>query len=261
VSAIRVCVPGARGRMGRHVIDQMREHPQRFRLTAALEHAGHDDLGMDVGGVALTCDLDAAMASAQVYIDFSVPKGTLACARAAGKTGTAAVIGTTGLGKKERAAIDDLARTAPVVLAPNFSLGVNVLLVLAEKAAAALGDSFDLEVVEAHHKNKRDAPSGTAIALADALARGRGWQLDDVKQFTRDGDVGPRPERQIGVATVRGGDVAGDHTAFFLGPHERIELTHRAGSRSIFAAGAVRAAEWLVSKEPGLYSMRDVLGL
>jgi len=247
--------------MGQHVIAQIRERPEQFRLAAAVEHAGHEDIGNDVGGIALTADLSAAMAEADVYVDFSVPQGTLAAAKAALEPATGAVIGTTGLDTETAAAIDALATRAPVLVAPNFSLGVNLLLVLAEQAAAALGDDYDLEVVEAHHRHKRDAPSGTAIAIADALARGRGWELDDVKRYTRDGDVGPRPDQQIGVSTVRGGDVAGEHTAFFFGDAERIELTHRAGSRSIFAAGALRAAGWLAGKPPGHYSMRDVLGL
>ncbi len=262
MTAIRVCVPGAAGRMGQQVITQVLAQPDHFTLAAAVEHRDHPHLGNAAGGgVSITSDLGAALADADVYIDFSVPAGTLAAARAALDYGTPAVIGTTGLDEPTRAAVDRLSSKAPVLLAPNFSLGVNLMLVLAEKAAAALGEGFDLEVVEAHHHNKRDAPSGTAIAVADALARGRGWALNEVKRYARDGDVGPRPDREIGVSTIRGGDVAGEHTAYFFGTNERIEITHRAGDRSIFATGALRAASWLVGKAPGQYSMRDVLGL
>jgi 4-hydroxy-tetrahydrodipicolinate reductase len=171
------------------------------------------------------------------------------------------VIGTTGMGTDVETAIEALSRSVAVVSAPNFSLGVNVLLGLAEQAARALGPEFDLEVVEIHHRLKRDAPSGTAIALAQALAAGRGRNLDDVKSFSREGDVGPRPDEQIGVVALRGGDVVGEHTAYLLGDNERIEITHRASSRAIFAAGALRAAAWAAGKPPGRYDMRDVLGL
>jgi 4-hydroxy-tetrahydrodipicolinate reductase len=259
---IGVCVPGARGRMGQRVIELLGARADELRLVAAVERPGHADLGRDVaGGVPLTDDLAAGIARADVYIDFTVPSATAAAARAAAAAKTAAVIGTTGLDRAAEDAIAALAARAPVVAAPNFSLGVNLLLALAENAARALGPEFDLEVVDLHHRDKRDAPSGTAIALADALARGRGLRLADVKRYAREGDIGPRPDGEIGVSTLRGGDAVGEHTALFLGPGERLELCHKAGSRAIFAAGALRAAAWVKGRAPGRYSMRDVLGL
>ncbi|MDQ3370699.1 MAG: 4-hydroxy-tetrahydrodipicolinate reductase, partial [Myxococcota bacterium] len=173
----------------------------------------------------------------------------------------AAVIGTTGLAPDDEAAIDALAAVAPVVVAANFSLGVNLLLGLVKTAARALGTEWDAEVVETHHRAKRDAPSGTALMIARAIAAGHGSTYDEVKRHTRDGDVGARPRGEIGVSAVRGGDVIGEHTAVFFGPAERIELTHRATSRAIFAAGALRAAAWAVGQPPGRYDMLDVLGL
>jgi 4-hydroxy-tetrahydrodipicolinate reductase len=173
----------------------------------------------------------------------------------------AGVIGTTGLSAEARAAIMHAGATVPLVVAPNFSLGVNLLCGLVEQAARALGEDFDLEVVELHHRAKRDAPSGTAIAIAEAMARGRGLDYPSARRYAREGDVGPRRTAEIGVVAVRGGDVVGEHTAYLLGPNERLELTHRATSRAVFARGAVRAAAWVVKQPPGVYSMRDVLGL
>ncbi|WP_428264935.1 4-hydroxy-tetrahydrodipicolinate reductase, partial [Haliangium sp.] len=188
-----------------------------------------------------------------------------AAARAATDRGIAGVIGTTGLGDEHQAAVDELAARAPVVWAPNFSLGVHVLLALARQAARALGPSFDIEVVELHHRHKRDAPSGTALALAAALDAGRGDGDPGAdalaRRFGREGDVGPRARAEMGVMAVRGGDVVGEHTAYLLGEHERLELTHRAGSRDVFAAGALHAAAWTAGRAPGRYGMGDVLGL
>jgi 4-hydroxy-tetrahydrodipicolinate reductase len=195
-----------------------------------------------------------------VYIDFTTPAGTRAAASAARASKCAAVIGTTGLTEAENTAIAQLVEVAPVVIAANFSLGVNLLLGLAKQAAQILGPEWDAEIVETHHSAKRDAPSGTALMIARAIAAGRGVDYDTVKRHTRDGDIGPRPRGEIGVSTVRGGDVVGEHTATFYGAAERIELGHRATSRAIFAAGALRAAAWVVGKPPGRYDMLDVLG-
>jgi 4-hydroxy-tetrahydrodipicolinate reductase len=248
--------------MGKMVIAEALAAPGRFELAAACDAPGSRVVGHRVApGVEVVDRVVAALAAAEVYVDFTVPEATRLAARAARGTETPAVVGTTGMDADTEAALDALAEVAPIVVAPNFSLGVNLLLVLAEEAARVLGEDFDLEVVEAHHRGKRDAPSGTALALARALAAGRGWDYEAVKRHARDGEIGPRPRTEIGVATVRGGDVAGDHTAHFLGPHERLELTHRAGDRSIFARGALRAAAWVVGKPAGRYSMRDVLGL
>ena len=269
---IRVAVPGAAGKMGRMVIEALagdrarREHDQERAaevcLVAAVERPGHPDVGRAAApGVPIGDDLEAALARADVYIDFTAPAATALAVALAARRDVAAVIGTTGLDAAARAAVEAAATRVPVVLAPNFSLGVNLLLGLAEQAARALGPEFDLEIVELHHRAKRDAPSGTAIALGEALARGRGARWDEVKRQSREGDVGPRPAGEIGAVAVRGGDVVGEHTAYFLGPAERIELTHRATSRAVFARGAVRAAAWVVGKPPGLYAMKDVLGL
>jgi 4-hydroxy-tetrahydrodipicolinate reductase len=258
---IGLCVLGPSGRMGQLLVEQASRRSD-MKLTAAVDAAGSPIIGTQVApGVVATSDLAAGLGTADVYVDFTVPVSTLAAARAAADRGIAAVIGTTGLGDVERAAIDTLARRVPVVFAPNFSLGVNVLLSLAESAARALGHDFDFEVVEIHHKHKRDAPSGTALALAGSLARGRGQDLDQVACYARSGDVGARPPGEIGVLAVRGGEIPGEHTAFLIGDAERLELTHRAASRAIFATGALRAIAWVHGKPAGLYSMRDVLGL
>ena len=257
---IDVCVLGPSGRMGRLLVEHIQERGD-LRLVAAVDRPDGELVGSEVApGVRASADLSTGLAAAAVYIDFTEPEATLAAAEAAARVGSvAAVIGTTGLTDAAHAAIDALATVAPVLVAANFSLGVNVLLDLAERAARALGPGFDIEVVEMHHKHKRDAPSGTALALADALTAGRDGNLQ--RQLTRAGDVGPRARKELGVMAVRGGDVAGEHTAYFLGQGERIEITHRAGSRSIFAHGALRAAAWLANRPPGRYSMRDVLDL
>ncbi len=256
---IRAAVLGPSGRMGRRVIELVAGRSD-MRVAAAIDHPSSPLVGQAIGGVPVTGDL-AGLAGCDVYIDFTTPDGTEAAARAAREHRVAAVVGTTGLGRGAEQALAALTSVAPVLVAANFSLGVNLMLVIAETAARALGTTFDLEIVEAHHRGKRDAPSGTALALARALAAGRGVELDDVLTTSRSGEVGARPEGEIGVVAVRGGDVIGDHTAFFLGDGERIELTHRAGSRDLFAAGALRAAAWVAGRAPGRYTMRDVLGL
>ncbi len=267
---IRVAVPGSAGRMGQMVIEAIAERGADARLVAALERSGHAGLGLPAAhgsDVRVSADLAAALAGADAYVDFTAPAASVALAQAAaaqaaaGGTRVAAIVGTTGLDEGAHAALARAAEQIPMVLAPNFSLGVNLLLGLVEQAARALGDDFDLEVVEIHHKLKRDAPSGTAIAIGEALARGRGTTLEAAKCYARSGNVGARPAGEIGVVAVRGGDVVGDHTAYFLGPAERIEISHKATSRAIFARGAVRAALWAAGKPPGMYSMRDVLGL
>jgi len=214
-----------------------------------------------VPGVIATDDLRAGLAAADVYVDFTTPASTAAAAALARELKKPAVIATTGLSAAEEAAVTELAKVAPIVIAANFSTGVNLLLGLVQQVARALGTEWDAEVVEAHHRAKRDAPSGTALMIAKAIAAGHGSDYDAVKRHARDGDIGPRPRGEIGVSTVRGGDVIGEHTASFFGPAERIEITHRAGSRAIFASGALRAAAWVVGKPPGRYDMLAVLGL
>ena len=241
---IDVCVLGPSGRMGRAVIDAAKGR-EDLRVASTV----------DIGD-----DITAGLAAAQVYVDFTAPDATRAVAKAALARKTPAVIGTTGLGADHEQAIAELARVAPVVVAANFSLGVNLVLGLVRQAAKILGPEWDAEVVETHHKAKRDAPSGTALAIARAIAAGHGVDYDSVKRHARDGDVGARPRGEIGVASVRGGDVIGEHVAYFFGAAERIEIAHRATSRTIFAAGALKAAAWVVGKPPGRYDMLDVLG-
>ena len=256
----RVCVLGPSGRMGRAVIDAAAGRSD-VRIVAAVDRAGAPGLGESAGGVVATADLAAGIAGCDVYVDFTTPAATRAAADAARAQRRAAVIGTTGMGRDDEAAIAALAAVAPVVVAANFSLGVNLVLGLVRTAARVLGPDWDAEVVEAHHRAKRDAPSGTALMIARAIAAGHGVDYEQVKRHARDGDIGPRPRGEIGVSTVRGGDVVGEHTALFLGPAERLEITHRASSRAIFAAGALRAAAWVAGQPPGRYDMQAVLGL
>jgi len=239
-----VLVLGSAGRMGRAVIEAAN---------------GRGDVTI-AGAVDRGDDLVAGLEACDVYVDFSSPDATRIAAQAATLRKKAAVVGTTGLSAVEDHAIAELARVAPVVVAANFSVGVNLVLGLVRQAARALAD-WDAEIVETHHGKKRDAPSGTALAIAHAIAAGHGVDYDRVKRHARDGDVGPRPRGEIGVASVRGGDVVGEHVAYFFGEAERIEIAHRATSRSIFAVGALRAAAWVVGKPPGRYTMLDVLGL
>ena len=259
---IRVCVLGPSGRMGAAVIAEVGAADDAV-VASAVDRAECGAVGQPVTGAQcnITDDLSEGMGQADVYIDFTTPAATRAAAEAAREKGVAAVIGTTGLTDVDRAAVDELAKIQPVVVAPNFSLGVNLILHLAELAARALGPDFDAEVVELHHRHKRDAPSGTALALGEALARGRDVDFDKVGRLSREGEVGARTDDEIGVVAVRGGSIVGEHTAYLIGERERIEISHRASSRSIFAGGAVHAAKWVVGHEPGLYSMRDVLGL
>ncbi len=253
---------GAGGRMGRAVASELAREGAAGILAAACDRPGSDAVGREIApGVRVGDDLAEALAACDVYIDFTSPEATRRAAREASARGVAAVIGTTGLSAEAEAALAELAVAAPVLQAPNFSLGVNLVLELAESAARALGHEFDLEIVEAHHRHKRDAPSGTARALAEAVAAGRGLDAGEASLGGRQGDVGARPRDEIGVHALRGGSVVGDHTAHFLGPSERVEITHRAESRQIFAAGAVKAALWLAQRPAGRYAMRDVLGL
>lgn len=258
--SVRICVLGPSGRMGRAVIEAAANRSD-VQIAAAIDRPDAPGIGVPIGGIAPTTDLAAGLAQSDVYVDFTSPVATRTIAALARARRHAAVIGTTGLTAPDDAAIAALAEVAPVVVAANFSLGVNLMLGLVRTAARTLGAEWDAEVVETHHRAKRDAPSGTALMIARAIAAGHGVDYDSVKRHTRDGDVGARPRGEIGVSSVRGGDVIGDHTAFFFGPAERIEISHRASSRAIFAAGALRAAAWVVGKPPGRYDMLAVLGL
>ena len=259
MSPPRVCVLGPSGRMGRAVIEAAGAD---ITIAAAVDRPGAPVIGQEVApGVIATDDLRAGLAACDVYVDFTTPAGTIAAAAVARELGRAAVVGTTGLDAAGEAALDALAAAAPIVVAANFSLGVNVVLGLVRRAARALGPAWDPEVVELHHRAKRDAPSGTAIAIGRAIADGLGVDYDDARRYAREGEVGARPDGEIGVVAVRGGDVVGEHTAYFFGKHERIEISHRATSRAIFASGAVHAAAWVVRQPPGRYDMLDVLGM
>lgn len=266
---LRIAIPGAAGRMGQLLLREILTADD-LALSGASERAGHPLLGKDVGtligldtcGVALTEDLEQAWADTDVLIDFTVPSATRALIPIATARGCRAVVGTTGLETADKAILTSAAEAAAIVFAPNMSVGVNVLLRLVAEAARLLGEGFDIEIVEAHHKHKKDAPSGTALRLAEVLAEATAEQgsLAERACYGRHGDD-PRIAKQIGIHTVRGGDVAGDHTVMLLGEGERLELGHRASSRQTFARGAVRAARWIAGRPAALYDMQDVLGL
>jgi 4-hydroxy-tetrahydrodipicolinate reductase len=262
----RVAVAGAAGRMGRALVEALDGHPEA-RLAVALEMPGSPAVGQDAGlavgcrtGVSICTELDA-LAGADVLIDFTRPEGTLAHLAVCRRYGVRAVIGTTGFDAAGRHLVEQSASVLPIVMSPNFSVGINLLLQLLDTAARALGDNYDVEVIEAHHRYKVDAPSGTALRLGEVVAHALGRDLGDCAVYGREGITGERDARTIGFATVRGGDVVGDHTVLFAGTGERIELTHKASSRGTFAVGALRAACWLMDRPAGAYDMRDVLGL
>jgi 4-hydroxy-tetrahydrodipicolinate reductase len=254
--------------MGRALIQSFAAEPQA-QFAAAVDRPGSAELGRDAsvlaglapGGVLLGAELTAALPGVDVVVDFTRPEGTMAAVQACLAQGKALVIGTTGLSAEHKAAIAAAARTIPVCLSANYSVGVNLCLRLLRTAALTLGDSYDVEIVEAHHRLKVDAPSGTALRMGEAVADALGRKLEDCAVYGREGITGVRDGATIGFATVRGGDVVGDHTVMFLGEGERIEISHKASSRSNFARGALRAAVWLAARPAGLYDMQDVLGL
>jgi len=268
VVATRVVVHGAAGRMGRRLVALARQD-EGLEVAGALEAAGHPELGTDAGvlagigeiGVPLEGSLARVTSDFDVVVDFSIPRAGLEIAREAARRGKALVIGTTGFSKEERREIEALAAGIACVMTPNMSVGVNVLFKAVEYVANALGRGFDAEVLEAHHRFKADAPSGTAVRLAEGIARA--WSIDLSREavYGRSGRPGPRRDEEIGILALRGGDIVGEHTVVFAGIGERIELTHRAHSRDTFASGALRAAKWVVTQPPGLYDMMHVLGL
>lgn len=264
---LRVAVAGSSGRMGRMLIEATLAQAD-LALSGALELPDSPALGTDAGaalgqrtGVRVTADLDEGLRGAEVLIDFTRPEGTLAHLAACRAHGVAAVVGTTGFSAAQKAELGALAQQLPIVWAPNMSVGVNVMLRLLAQAAQALGPAYDIEVIEAHHRHKVDAPSGTALAMGEVLARARGLQLERDGVFARHGHTGERATDSIGFAIVRGGDIVGDHTVLFAGSGERIEITHRSSSRANYAEGSLRAARFLRGRAPGLYGMDDVLGL
>jgi len=264
---IRVAIAGASGRMGRMLVEAVHLAPD-CTLAGALAHAGNPGIGQDAtawlghaSGVNVTDDLAIGLAEAQVLIDFTRPEGTLAHLAACRERGIAMVIGTTGFTEAQKAEIADAARDIGIVLAPNMSVGVNVVLGLLDMAARALNEGFDIEIVEAHHRHKVDAPSGTALAMGESVAKALGRDLKACAVYGREGVTGARDPSTIGFATVRGGDIIGDHTVLFAGTGERIEISHKATSRAVFAQGSLRAARFLAGRAPGLYTMADVLGM
>ena len=260
-AALRVACVGALGRMGERVRAAVADADDA-ELVGALESSGHPGLGSEVAsGVRVVDDPRAAFAGADVVIDFSIPRATCVALRAASDAGVSYVCGTTGMAQAELAELRAAAQRIAVVWAPNFSVAVNVLVHLVGEAARLLGPGFDAEIVELHHAAKRDAPSGTALRLAEAIARGRGEDLGKHLVVAREGDVGARPPGAIAVQALRGGDNPGEHTVLFLGRGERLELVHRAATRDHFSAGALRAARWLRGRAPGLYTIEQVLGL
>lgn len=256
----RIVVAGAAGRMGRAVIEAIAAEP-RAELHALLEQDGSPALGGEIDGHAISADALAAVLHADAIVDFTTPPSSVALAALAAQARCVHVIGTTGLSADDQRRIVAASRHAPIVQSGNFSLGVNLMMALVKQAASALGQDFDIEILEMHHRNKVDAPSGTALMLERAAAEGRGIPLADALLPPRNGHTGPRPKGKIGFASLRGGSVVGDHTVILAADHERIELTHRAESRGIFARGALAAALWGQGKAPGLYAMTDVLGL
>jgi 4-hydroxy-tetrahydrodipicolinate reductase len=247
--------------MGERVRVALEAEPT-LALAAALESPGHPGIGRAVAeGVQVEHDPAAALPGCDVVIDFSVPAATVGTLRAASEAGVAYVTGTTGFTAAQRGEIEQLAERVPVVMAPNFSVAVNVLTWLVHEAAGRLGPGYDAELFELHHAAKRDAPSGTALRLAEAIAAARGQKLDDHLVLERAGETGARPENAIGIQTLRGGDCPGEHTVLFIGRGERLELSHRAATRDHFARGAVRAAAWIIGRPPSLYPMEQVLGL
>jgi 4-hydroxy-tetrahydrodipicolinate reductase len=265
---VRIAVLGCAGRMGRAVMAEVLA-ADSLSLCGGLESSGHAALGQDLGllagaeplGVAATDD-EGVIGAADVAIEFSTPEVSVRHAGISAASGTAHVIGTTGLAAGQAAQLAQAAARTPIVWAPNMSLGVNLLLGLTEQVARALGpDAFDIEIVELHHRHKVDAPSGTALALGAAAARGRGVALEEAAVRGRDGLTGARRAGTIGFAALRGGDAVGDHSVVFAGTGERLELVHKASDRRIYARGAVHAARWAHGRAPGLYGMADVLGL
>lgn len=267
-NSLSLLVVGAGGRMGRALVRAIADMPG-VHLGAAIERAGSDMLGRDAGalagiepaGVTVTTDAAAAIASVDAVIDFTSPDATVAFAALAADLGKIHIVGTTGLEPEHMAALRRAATKAVVVQSGNMSLGVNLLAGLVKRAAAALDEDFDIEIVEMHHRMKVDAPSGTALLLGEAAAAGRGIALESHSERGRDGITGQRRVGAIGFASLRGGTVIGEHTVTFAGPLERIDLSHRAEDRSIFARGALKAALWAHDQTPGFYSMADVLGL
>ncbi|VAW72996.1 4-hydroxy-tetrahydrodipicolinate reductase [hydrothermal vent metagenome] len=263
----RIAVPGAAGRMGRNLIDACRQ-AEGLSLGAAIERPGHDLIGSDAGvvagigalGVSIGDNPQAVIDDFDVLIDFTVPAVTLVNLELCRRHGKSIVIGTTGFSDEQKQQISDAAKDISIVFAPNMSVGVNLCFKLLDVAARALGDSVDIEIIEAHHRHKVDAPSGTALRMGEVVADALGRNLKDCAVYGREGNTGARERNTIGFETIRAGDIVGEHTVMFAAEGERVEITHKASSRMTFASGAIRAAGWAVEQPNGLYDMPDVLG-
>ena len=264
----KVIVAGAAGRMGRRIIYMVEQHPE-LQLAGGFEQSGSPEIGKDLGelagieklGISLSDGLASVIDQGDVIIDFTFHESTMKFARLAAEHKKAMVIGTTGLSPENLAELKTLSADFPCVQAPNMAVGVNVLFKVARKMAAILGDAYDIEIVEAHHRMKKDAPSGTALKLGEMVAEGVGRDLAKVGVFERNGIIGERTDQEIGIQTIRAGDIVGEHTVYFAGAGERLEITHRAHSRDNFARGATLAAAWVTKQKNGMYSMFDVLDL
>jgi len=264
----KVIVAGAAGRMGRRITYMIDQHPE-LTLVGGFEQEGNPEIGKDLGelagigklGVNLSAGLAGIIEQGDVIIDFTFHESTMKFARLAAEHKKAMVIGTTGLSQDNLAELKSLAADFPCVQAPNMAVGVNVLFKVARKMASILGDDYDIEIVEAHHRMKKDAPSGTALKLGEMVAEGVNRDLAKVGVYERHGIIGERTDQEIGIQTIRAGDIVGEHTVYFAGAGERLEITHRAHSRDNFAKGATMAAAWVVGRPNGMYSMFDVLGL
>jgi 4-hydroxy-tetrahydrodipicolinate reductase len=261
MSNVRVAIAGSGGRMGKVLLDCVAQAGD-LQLHAALEHAGSPFIGNTVAdGVKITDDVAGALKGADVLIDFTRPEGTMQHLEICRKLGVNMVVGTTGLNAQQKAALGAGAQDIGIVFAPNMSVGVNLVFKLLETASRVLNEGYDIEVIEAHHRHKVDAPSGTALGMGEVIARTLGRDLEQCAVYGREGVTGERDPSTIGFATVRGGDIVGDHTVLFAGTGERVEITHKASSRATFALGALRAARYLKANPAGLYDMQDVLGL
>jgi 4-hydroxy-tetrahydrodipicolinate reductase len=266
MAELKIAIAGSAGRMGRALLEEIFHAPE-LKLAAALEQKGNSAVGKDAGllvgapcGVTISDDAARSLAGCDVLVDFTRPEGASANLAACRKQGLRMVIGTTGFSDAQKREIAEAARDIAIVMSPNFSVGVNVAFRLLEVAAGALGENFDVEIVEAHHRHKVDAPSGTALRMGEVVAGALKRDLKKTAVYGREGVTGERKAETIGFATVRGGDLVGDHTVMFIGAGERLEISHRASSRANFAAGALRAARWVAQKKNGLYDMADVLG-
>ena len=267
MSALKIAIAGANGRMGRVLVEAVARHPET-ELAGALEHSGSDALGLDAGfalglktGVAISDNVDAVLSACDILIDFTHPEPTLNYLQKCVEHGVGMIIGTTGFDDAGKAAIQQAAEKISIVFAANYSVGVNLTFHILDTVARVLNEGYDIEIIEAHHRHKVDAPSGTALRMGEVIADALGRDLKQCAVYGREGHTGARDPQTIGFATVRGGDVVGDHTALFATEGERVEITHKASSRMTFAAGAVRAAVWLRRHPNGLFDMQDVLGL